>query len=107
MFFVARRTIPPVGRRKVLRDVDQSEFIQRRLHHLRQGIEHQMSLRFDAELAALFFKGQVYRAPCVGRGRCHLSARVAAIDVPRPAIPPKLWTVIEAMTAWFNVRQAT
>jgi 2,4-dienoyl-CoA reductase-like NADH-dependent reductase (Old Yellow Enzyme family) len=31
---------------------------------------------------------------------------VGASDVPGLAIPPKLWTVIEAMTGWFNVRQA-
>ncbi|WP_324699380.1 NADH-dependent flavin oxidoreductase [Novosphingobium sp. RL4] len=31
---------------------------------------------------------------------------VGAADVPRLAIPAKLWTVIEAMTGWFNVRQA-
>lgn len=30
---------------------------------------------------------------------------VGASDVPRLAIPPKLWNVIEAMTGWFNVRQ--
>lgn len=31
---------------------------------------------------------------------------VAASDVPRLAIPGKLWSVIEATTGWFSVRQA-
>jgi 2,4-dienoyl-CoA reductase-like NADH-dependent reductase (Old Yellow Enzyme family) len=31
---------------------------------------------------------------------------IAASDVPRLAIPAKLWSVIEATTGWFSVRQA-
>ncbi len=31
---------------------------------------------------------------------------IAASDVPRLGIPPKLWTVIEATAGWFNVRRA-
>lgn len=32
---------------------------------------------------------------------------IAASDVPRLAIPAKLWSVIETTTGWFSVRQAT
>ena len=40
-----------------------------------------------------------------GEARGSIALDVAASDVVRLAIPPKLWSVIEATTGWFNVRQ--
>jgi len=41
-----------------------------------------------------------------GEAQGSIALDVAASDVPRLAIPPKLWSVIEATTGWFSVRQA-
>jgi 2,4-dienoyl-CoA reductase-like NADH-dependent reductase (Old Yellow Enzyme family) len=41
-----------------------------------------------------------------GEAQGPIALDVAASDVPRLAIPSKLWSVIEATTGWFSVRQA-
>ena len=41
-----------------------------------------------------------------GETQGSIALDVAASDVPRLAIPPKLWSVIEATPGWFRVRQA-
>lgn len=41
-----------------------------------------------------------------GEAKGRIALDVAASDVPRLAIPAKLWTIIETATGWFNVRKA-
>lgn len=41
-----------------------------------------------------------------GEAEGRIALDVAASDVPRLAIPAKLWTIIETATGWFNVRKA-